>query len=305
LAVSTGMDLKNVGDMGNMTRSLPSFHLPNIPISFNTLLIIFPYSITLTLVGIMESLLTAKILDDMTDSKSEKSKEVEGQGIANVVAGLFGGMAGCAMIGQSVINVKSGGKTRLSTFIAGVFLLILIMFLGDVVKVIPMAALVGVMIMVSISTFEWESIKEIKSMPVSCALVMLATMALVVSTGNLALGVLAGIALSAVVFAWKMTGVKTKVHVVDFNDGTYKIYRVYGQLFFGSTSKFIDQFNYSDDSDEILIDFKNAHVWDYSAITAIVKVKEKYMKYGKQVSIIALNEESKSLITKADAAILG
>ena len=304
IAVYTGVNVKTVGDMGNITRALPIFHIPNIPFSFETLSIIFPYAVTLSLVGIMESLLTAKILDEITDSKSRKSKEVEGQGIANVVAGFFGGMAGCAMIGQSVINIKSGGKTRLSTFVSGAFLLFLIICLGDVVKAIPMAALVGVMIMVSISTFEWNSIKELKKMPLGCAFGMLATMAVVVFTHNLAQGVLVGIALSAVMFAWKITEVRARVHMVEHDGNTYKIYRVSGQVFFASTSKFIDMFNYTEDPEEVIIDFKNSHVWDHSAVNAIIKVKEKYSSHGKQASIVGLNKESNSVVLKVDEGIL-
>ncbi len=304
LAVAFKVNVRTVGDMGNITRSLPVFHLPQVPLTFETFKIILPYSFTLSIVGIMESLLTAKIVDDMTDTKSDKSREVWGQGVANVVAGLFGGMAGCAMIGQSVINVKSGGRARLSTFIAGAFLLVLIIFLGDVVKVIPMAALVGVMIMVAISTFEWESIKELKSMPPSCAVVMILTMAVVIYTHNLAIGVMAGVVLSAVVFAWKMAGVKTKMHIEESEEGSNKVYRVYGQLFFASTANFIDLFHYADDPEGVIIDFKRAHVWDHSAVVAITKVKQKYIALGKNVSIISLNEESESLITRADSAIL-
>jgi len=304
IAFITKVDIRAVGDMGNITRSLPIFHLPIVPISFETLKIIFPYALTLSIVGIMESLLTAKIIDDMTDTKSDKSREVAGQGIANVVAGFFGGMAGCAMIGQSVINIKSGGRGRLSTFVAGAFLLFLIIFLGDVVNAIPMAALVGVMIMVSISTFEWESLKELRSMPISCAAVMVLTMGVVIYTHNLALGVLAGVVLSAVVFAWKMARVKTKVHIDESDEDAIKVYKVYGQLFFASTAHFLDEFHYADDPENIVIDFKRAHVWDHSAVTAITKVKEKYLNLGKKVTIIALNEESESLITKADSAIL-
>lgn len=304
ISAYTGINIRTVGDMGNITRALPIFHIPSIPFSLNTLTIIFPYAVTLSLVGILESLLTATILDDMTDSKSDKSKEVVGQGIANLVSGFFGGMAGCAMIGQSVINIKSGGKTRLSTFISGIFLMILIICLGDIVKAIPMAALVGVMIMVSISTFEWKSIKNLNKMPFSCAAVMITTMTVVVLTHNLAQGVLVGIAVSAVMFAWKITEVKTKIHTVVYDESTYKIYRISGQLFFASTSKFIDMFGYSDDPQEIIIDFKNSHIWDHSAINAISKVKQKYIKLGKKVSIVGLNKGSSLIVVKADEGIL-
>ncbi|KNY25523.1 SulP family inorganic anion transporter [Pseudobacteroides cellulosolvens] len=304
ITVYLRFDIRTVGDMGNITRALPVFHIPNIPFSLETITIIFPYAVTLSLVGILESLLTATILDEMTDSKSNNSKEVEGQGISNVVAGFFGGMAGCAMIGQSVINVKSGGRARLSTFVAGVFLLFLIICLGDVVKVIPMAALVGVMIMVSISTFEWKSITEIRKMPVSCAIGMITTMVVVVMTHNLATGVLAGIAISAIMFAWKITEVRTKVHTVNYDGNKYKIYRVHGQIFFASTSKFIESFNYSEDPNEVIIDFKNSHIWDHSAATAISKIKQKYSSLNKQVSFVGLNKESNSVLVRADESIL-
>lgn len=304
VAIATGANVRTVGDMGNITRTLPIFHLPNIPLSFETLSIIFPYAVTLCIVGILESLLTATIIDDMTDSKSDKNKEVKGQGIANVVAGFFGGMAGCAMIGQSVINIKSGGKTRLSTLVSGVFLLFLIIGLGDIVKMVPMATLVGVMIMVSISTFEWDSIKDIKKMPKSCAAGMLVTMFIVVLTHNLAQGVLAGIAISAIIFAWKMTEVTVKVQYLEHEDVSYKVYRLHGQLFFGTVAKFVETFDYKDDGAEIIIDFKNAHVWDHSAVVGIAKVKKKYLRLGKEVSIIGLNKDSSHVISKLDDSII-
>lgn len=304
ISVIAGFNIRSVGDMGNITRSLPIFHFPNIPFSIETLKIIFPYSMTLSLVGVMETLLTATILDDMTDTKSEKSKEVTGQGIANIFSGFFGGMAGCAMIGQSVINIRSGGRTRLSTFTAGAFLLILIMVLGDVVTKIPMAALVGVMIMVSISTFDWKSVKELKKMPFSCAVIMLSTMGVVIYTHDLAKGVIAGIAISSIVFAWKITAIKSKHELIDFENVTYKVYKIYGQIFFASTHRLVDSFNYSDDPNDIIIDFRNSHIWDHSAVNTISKIKEKYSFQNKNVSIVGLNSDSKEIIKKLDSTIL-
>ncbi|HZG80401.1 MAG TPA: SulP family inorganic anion transporter, partial [Brevibacillus sp.] len=230
ISILGGLDLRTVGDMGQITRSLPLFHLPQIPINLDTLMIILPYSFTLALVGILESLLTASLIDEMTDTRSNKNREVKGQGLANIVTGFFGGMAGCAMIGQSVINVKSGGRGRLSTFVAGSFLLFLIMVLGDVVQQIPMAALVGVMIMVSVGTFNWQSLGELRRIPFSDSLVMVTTVAIVVATHDLAKGVIAGVIMSALIFGWKMARLKA---VTSFTTDGVKVYSISGQLFFG------------------------------------------------------------------------
>jgi sulfate permease, SulP family len=294
VTIFADLELKTVGDMGEITQSLPVFHIPNIPLSFETLKIIFPYSFTLAIVGILESLLTATIVDEMTDTKSNKNKEIKGQGIANIVTGFFGGMAGCAMIGQSVINVKSGGRGRLSTFTAGIFLLFLIIVLGDLVKQIPMAALVGVMIMVSIGTFDWQSIKELRKIPRTDAAVMILTVAIVVYTHDLAKGVIAGVVLSALVFGWKMAQIKATSEM----KGNQKIYKISGQLFFGTMSHFVEMFDYNEDPEKIVIDFTHSHVWDHSGVTAIAKVVSKYQKLNKSVSIVGLNKESQLLIDK-------
>lgn len=294
VSIFFGLDLKTVGDMGEITRSLPSFHIPSIELSLETLAIIFPYAITLAIVGQLESLLTATIVDDMTDTKSDKNKEMKGQGIANIVTGFFGGMAGCAMIGQTVINVNSGGRGRLSTLTSGVFLLFLIIVLGDIVKQIPMAALVGVMIMVSIGTFDWGSLKEIRKIPLADSMVMMLTIAIVVYTHDLSKGVIAGVIASALVFGWKVADIKANVLV----EGNKKIYKISGQMFFGTVSHFIDKFHFNEDPDHIVIDFSNSHVWDHSAVTGISKVILKYQQIGKTVEIIGLNEESKQLIEK-------
>ncbi|MED4910676.1 SulP family inorganic anion transporter [Brevibacillus centrosporus] len=295
ITIFGGLDLRTVGDMGQITRSLPMFHIPVVPLNLETLLIILPYSFPLALVGILESLMTASILDEMTDTRSDKNREVKGQGIANLINGFFGGMAGCAMIGQSVINVKSGGRGRLSTLVAGVFLLFLIMVLGDIVQQIPMAALVGVMVMVSIGTFDWQSMKNLRKIPVSDSLVMLVTVAIVVATHDLAKGVIAGVVLSAVIFGWKMARLKS---TEELNEDGIKVYVISGQLFFGTMTHFIEQFDYQADPEHIIINLSRSHIWDHSAVTAVSKVVAKYQQLGKHVSIEGLNAESRSLMER-------
>jgi SulP family sulfate permease len=293
VAIFTGVNVSTVGGMGQIPSTLPFFYLPQISISLETLMIILPYSLTLAIVGILESLLTATIVDEMTETKSDKNKEIRGQGIANTITGFFGGMAGCAMIGQSVINVKSGGRGRLSSLMAGVFLLFLILVLGDVVRQIPMAALVGVMIMVSISTFDWQSLLDLKKVPVRDSAVMIVTVSVVVYTHDLAKGVLAGVVLSALIFGWRISRIRTESRIED--KGT-KHYTVYGQMFFGTMSHFVDAFDSQNDPDHIVIDFTPSHVWDHSAVTAIAKVIIKYQQLDKSVTITGLNEESKMLV---------
>ncbi|NQF12847.1 SulP family inorganic anion transporter [Brevibacillus sp. HB1.3] len=295
ISIWAGLDVRTVGDMGEITRQLPMFHIPSVPLNWETLMIILPYSFPLALVGILESLMTAAILDEMTDTRSNKNTEVKGQGIANIITGFFGGMAGCAMIGQSVINVKSGGRGRLSTLVAGIFLLFLILVLGDVVKQIPMAALVGVMVMVSIGTFNWQSIWDLRKIPVGDAVVMITTVIIVVATHDLAKGVISGVILSAVIFGWRMA----RLHATSYeSDMGEKVYTVSGQLFFGTMTHFVDQFSFQDDPQQIIIDFSRSHVWDLSAVTAISKVVEKYRQLDKLVVITGLNDESKRLIDR-------
>jgi SulP family sulfate permease len=293
IAVAIGADLKTVGDRGIIESTLPLFHIPDVLFSIDTLWIVFPYSLSLAIVGILESLLTASVLDEMTDSASNKNKEVRGQGLANIVTGFFGGMAGCALIGQSVINVKSGGRTRLSTLVAGTFLLFLIMVLSDVVNKIPMAALVGVMIMVSISTFDWKSVINIHKVPRTDAFIMVVTVTIVLITHDLSKGVFAGVLLSALVFVWKIA--KIRVSTLDENPQR-RTYRIKGQLFFGTTTSFVALFDYQKDPQHVVLDFSSSHVWDQSAVTAIAKVKSKYEQQDKQVTFIGLNEESKLII---------
>ncbi|WP_117161475.1 SulP family inorganic anion transporter [Paraliobacillus sp. X-1268] len=294
--VFMNVDIRAVGDLGNLTRQLPVFLIPSIPLNFETLMIIFPYSLSLAIVGLLESLLTANIVDDMTDTPSNKNKESRGQGIANIVTGFFGGMAGCAMIGQSVINVKSGGSGRLSSLVAGVFLMFLIIVLGGVVVQIPMAALAGVMIMVSISTFDWSSLQNIHKIPRTDALVMVVTVVTVVITHDLSIGVMAGVLLSAIFFAAKISKVKVK-KIVEV-EGTKHVYKIYGQIFFASVNDLIDKFDYTDDIEEIEIDLSNSHLWDDSAIGALDKIETKFEQNHVKVIYSGLNEESESLKNK-------
>ncbi|GGM36025.1 sodium-independent anion transporter [Paraliobacillus quinghaiensis] len=291
------IDIRTVGDMGALTQQLPIFLIPSIPLTFETLMIIFPYSLSLAIVGLLESLLTANIVDDMTDTESNKNKESRGQGIANIVTGFFGGMAGCAMIGQSVINVKSGGSGRLSSLVAGVFLMFLIVVLGGVVVQIPMAALAGIMIMVSISTFDWSSLRNLHKVPRTDALVMVVTVVTVVVTHDLSIGVLAGVMLSAIFFAAKISKVTVKKIVEE--EGTKHVYKVYGQIFFASVNDLVDKFNYNDASvKEVEINLANAHLWDDSAIGALDKIETKFEQNHIKVYYTGLNEESDLLKNK-------
>lgn len=300
ITVLAGMNVSTVGDMGTITQQFPMFHFPSIEWSFETLAIIFPTSLTMAIVGLLESLMTATIVDEATETKSDKNKEVRGQGIANFITGFFGGMAGCAMIGQSVINVKSGGRGRLSAMVAGVFLLFLILVLGKVVVQIPMAALVGVMIMVSIGTFDWQSIKNLRKVPVADSFVMIVTVAVVVYTHDLARGVLVGVILSAMIFGWKISKIQATSKMK--NEGT-KHYVIRGQMFFGTMNHFGELFDVTNDPDKIVIDFTASHVWDHSAVTAIAKIVLKYQQNHKIVEIIGLNEESKKIIDRIGLAV--
>lgn len=257
IAFLTGADLKTVGDLGNISRHLPSFHFPMVDFSLHTLIIIFPYSLSVAIVGSLESLMTSTIVDEMTETKSHKNKELRGQGIANFVTGFFGGMAGCAMIGQSVINVQSGGRKRLSTLVSGVFLLILIIVLSPIVKQVPMAALVGVMFMVSVNTFDWQSLRGIWRMPKIEAITMVLTVVIVVATENLAIGVFVGVIISALVFGWKMSIMKASTTT---NSTGVKTYTISGQMFFGTMSHFVDLFDFQNDPERITIDFSNSHI---------------------------------------------
>jgi SulP family sulfate permease len=292
-----GVDVRTVGDMGALPDSLPVFLLPDLPLNFATLAIIFPYAITLCVVGLLESMMTATIVDDLTDSPSNKNRECVGQGVANIVAGFFGGMAGCAMIGQSVINIKSGGRSRLSTLLSGVFLLLMVVFLGDWVGRIPMAALVAVMIMVSIGTFSWESIRNLGKNPASSSIVMAATVIVVVATHNLALGVLVGVLLSALFFTHKI-GRILYVGSSLSKDGQARHYQVIGQVFFTSAEKFVAFFDLKEAVTKVQIDVSRAHFWDITAVGALDKVILKFRREGTEVEIVGLNKASETMVDR-------
>lgn len=292
-----GLDLRTVGDMGALPDTLPMFLIPDIPLTFETLEIIFPYSVTLMAVGLLESLMTAVIVDDLTDTPSDKNRECKGQGLSNIIAGFFGGMAGCAMIGQSVINVKSGGRGRLSTFFAGSFLLFLILVLGDWVQQIPMAALVAVMIMVSIGTFSWTSVKNLRTHPKSSSFVMLSTVAVVVATHDLAQGVFVGVLMSALFFARKVSHLLV-IQSELAADGNCRTYRIFGQVFFASASQFSNAFDYKEVVSKVIIDLTEAHFWDLSGVASLDKVVLKYRREGTDVEILGLNEASATIVER-------
>jgi len=297
VAIFFGFDVRTVGDMGELPSTLPMFLIPDIPLTLETLMIILPYSAAVAAVGLLESLMTASIVDEFTDTTSDKNRECIGQGLANTATGFIGGMAGCAMIGQSIINVKSGGRGRLSCFCAGVFLLFMIVVLGDWVKQIPMAALVAIMIMVSIGTFSWSSIRNLKDHPRSSSVVMLATVACVVLTHNLAIGVLVGVLLSGIFFAWKISQV-FRVSSTLSNDGTHRTYLVEGQIFFASADAFSAAFDFREALEKVTIDISRSHIWDISSVAALDMIVLKFRRDGAEVDIIGLNEASETIVDK-------
>lgn len=298
-AVTVFLDIHvpTVGDKGQLPDSLPLFLLPDIPLNWDTLRIIFPVSLALSIVGLLESMMTATLIDDFTDTPSNKRRECMGQGIANIVTGLIGGMAGCAMIGQSVINVKSGGRGRLSTLTAGVVLLLLVVFLGQWVAHIPMAALVAVMVMVSIGTFNWSSIRNLRQHPKSSSVVMVATVAVVVATDNLALGVLTGVLLSGFFFAHKV-GQILRVTSRTEDEGRVRTYTITGQVFFASSECFINAFDYKEVIEKVRIDVSRTHFWDITAVSALDKVVIKFRREATEVEVVGLNEASSTLVDK-------
>nr|WP_254177979.1 MULTISPECIES: SulP family inorganic anion transporter [unclassified Planococcus (in: firmicutes)] len=291
VAIYSGFELRTVGDLGTISQTLPSFLLPDVPFNLQTLSIIFPYSLALAIVGLLESLLTANIVDDMTDTTSDKNKEARGQGIANFITGFFGGMAGCAMIGQSVINVKSGGRGRLSALVAGTFLMFLIIVLGNVVVQIPMPVLVGIMIMVSIGTFDWASFTYLKKAPKTDSIVMVATVAIVVYTHDLSIGVLAGVLLSAIFFVSKISKIKVEKRLLDATQ-----YRVEGQLFFASVEDFLEKFDFDIEREKVVIDFTDAHIWDDSGVGAVDRVVLKFRENANEVEVTGLDAGSQKLV---------
>jgi SulP family sulfate permease len=295
LTVYLDIDVRTVGDLGALPDSLPVFLIPNIPFTLETLWIILPYSVSVAAVGLLESLLTAAIVDQMTDTSSDKNREAIGQGIANFFTGFIGGMAGCAMIGQSVINVKSGGRGRLSTFVAGAFLLFLILVLSDLVRIIPMPALVAIMIMVSIGTFSWSSLNDLRKHPRRSSIVMLATVITVVGTHNLALGV--GVLLSGIFFAWKVAQIFRVTSTITA-DGQEQDYLVEGQLFFASADDFMAAFDFREAVKRVRIDVSRAHIWDLTGVNAVDRAVLKFRREGVKVEVVGLNEASTTIMDK-------
>jgi len=297
ISIFLGLDIRTVGDMGDLPDTLPLFLLPDIPVNLDTLLIILPYSVGLAVVGLLESLMTATIVDDLTDTPSDRNKECKGQGIANVVSGCFGGMAGCAMIGQSIINVKSGGRGRLSTLTAGSVLIIMVVFLDSWLQQIPMAALVAVMIMVSIGTFSWVSIRDLRKNPMSSNIVMISTVVVVVATHNLAIGVFVGVLLASLFFAHKIGRFMVVKADPDPELGA-QTYRVIGQVFFASSEQFIAAFDFKEAVEHVIIDLSLAHFWDVTSVAALDKVVIKFRREGAEVTIHGMNEATETVVDK-------
>ena len=297
ISVFTNSGVPTVGDRGELPSTLPGFGMPEVPLTFETLQIVFPYAIAISFVGLLESFLTANVVDDLTDTPSNKHQKAYAQGIANFVSGLFGGMAGCAMIGQSVINIKSGGRTRLSTFSTGIFLLLFMLFLGTQVEKIPMAVLVAIMIMVSIGTFNWSSLRQIRKIPRSETAVMLTTVFMTVFSHNLAVGVLSGVALNSLLFSRKIAQIVFVDSVIDPQEEK-RTYSVGGQIFFVSVTEFLKAFDFREDVELVKIDLTHAHLWDHSAIAALDKVVINFRRNGVEVEVVGLNQASATLVDK-------
>ncbi|HEY9736495.1 MAG TPA: SulP family inorganic anion transporter, partial [Trichocoleus sp.] len=293
----TGLDAPTVGDMGTLPSTLPALALPQVPFTLETLQIIFPYALALSVVGLMESFLTASVLDDMTDTPSNKNQEAVGQGVANIATGFLGGMAGCALIGQSIINIRSGGRTRLSTLSSGVFLLLFILVADSWVARIPMAVLTAVMVMVAFSTFSWHSLRNIRSIPRSETAVMLTTVVTTLLTHNLAIGVAVGIALSTTFFSRKIARM-IQVSSTLTEDGTERIYTVSGQIFFVSVQDFLQAFDLREAPRRVTIDLTHAHLWDQTAVDAVDKIVLGFRRRGSQVELIGLNAASATLLDR-------
>ena len=293
--VLAAINVPTVGDEGELPESLPALLFPDVPLNLETLRIIAPFALAMALLGILESLRTAKLVDDVTDTHSNKTREAWGQGAANIITGFFGGMGGCAMIGQTMINVKaSGARTRISTFLAGVFLLVLVVGLGDIVAIIPMAALVAVMVMVSVGTLDWHSIhpQTLRRMPKSETAVMLATVAVTVATHNLAYGVIVGVVVAMVLFARRVAHFTSVTRLDASDDDGQRVYAVRGELFFASSNDLVYQFDYAGDPDDVVIDMTNAHVWDASTVATLDAIRHKYATKGKTVTIVGMNPDS-------------
>ena len=306
ITVAAGIAVPTVGDKGVLPSSLPVPGLPDVPFTLQTLAIVGPYALAIALVGLMESLMTAKLVDDITDTHSNKTRESIGQGVANIVTGFFGGMGGCAMIGQTMINVKNGARTRLSTFLAGVFLMILCIVFGPVVSDIPMAALVAVMVLVSVGTFDWHSIapRTLARMPAGEIIVMVVTVATVVSTHNLAIGVVVGSITALVIFARRVAHL-VNVSAVTDPDGGAVVYCVTGELFFASSNDLVYQFDYAGDPAKVVIDLTDAHIWDASSVAALDAVTTKYEQRGTSVEIVGLNRHSARIHGRLSGELTG
>lgn len=307
VTVAAGIAVPTVGDKGELPHALPVPGLPDVPFTLDTLTTVAPYAFAMALVGLMESLMTAQLVDDITDTHSDKTRESIGQGIANIVTGFFGGMGGCAMIGQTMINVKvSGARTRLSTFLAGSFLMVLCIVFGPVVSDIPMAALVAVMVMVSFTTFDWHSVapRTLRRMPAGEILVMVVTVAVVVATGNLAIGVVVGSVIAMVIFARRVARLADVTSVTD-PDGGQVVYSVTGELFFASSNDLVTRFDYAGDPDRVVIDLSGSRVWDASSVAALDAVEAKYAQRGKQVEIAGLDERSSDLRERLGGTLAG
>lgn len=296
LALLLGADMRTVSDLGQFPDTLPVFLLPEIPLNLETLQIILPYSLTLATVGLLESMMTTTVIDEVTGTEGDRHQECRGQGMANIVSGFMGGMAGCAMIGQSIINVSSGARTRLSTLVAGVFLLCLVVFLKDWLAYIPMAALVAIMIMVSFTTFQWGAIKQFGKHPLEFNTVMIAVIIVVLATHNLALGVFVGVLLSALFFLNKL---ERTVHVSTYlHKPNSRSYKISGQIFFSSTEKFYQFFDFKEKLDHVELDLTHAHIWDVTSVNMLNNVIQKFKAQGIDVTVIGLNEASSTLIDR-------
>lgn len=293
IAIIFKAPVRTIGDMGDITAALPLFHLPAVPLNMETFMIVLPYSVSIAFVGLVETLLTLKVIDEMTETVGDANREARGLGIANIVSGFFGGTCGCAMIGQAIVNVNSGGRGRLSNFVSGAFLMVLIFILNDLLVQIPLAALVAVMITVSISTFDWDSLRKLHRMPRSDAFVIVLVVAIVVATNNLAYGVVVGLALTAVFFAVKMA----KINVKECNDGDACTYLVEGNIFFASTENVIEAFDFHTPSAHVVLDFSKARLLDESAATMLKKAVSRFETAGKSVKVQGLDENSRSLVT--------
>lgn len=296
LALGLSTDMRTVSDLGNFPDTLPIFLIPEIPFNLDTLFIILPYAMTLATVGLLETMMTTTVIDEVTQTEGDRHQECRGQGVANIVSGFMGGMAGCAMIGQSIINVSSGARTRLSTLVAGVFLLCLVVFFKDWLAYIPMAALVAIMIMVAFTTFNWESVKNFSKHPKQSNIVMLTVVIIVLSTHNLALGVIAGVLLSALFMINKL---ESEVKVQSELEHNKRVYVVKGQIFFSSSDKFYRFFDFNEKINTVEIDLTHAHIWDITSVNMLANVVSKFESKNIQVNVIGLNEASSTLIERS------